>query len=117
MILLDSIDVVGVSFMEGYPENLHRLRMLDDERTGPEPLVALLVRDYENDDPNAVAVHVPAVGKVGFVPRDRNEPIAVLLDGGRPIAASVALVRIHPDHPDRPGITVSAALIPKESTR
>lgn len=109
-------DVVGVTFVDGYPENLHRLAaLLEEAELAAEPLPALLLRDPDNPhDLAAVAVHVPAIGLVGHLPRPSNAEIAVLLDSGEQVLAHVDAVRIHPEHTDKPGITVSAVLIPRE---
>jgi hypothetical protein len=45
-------------------------------------------------DANAIAVHMPAGAKLGFVPRSANPPVAALLDRGERITATV--VRLLP---------------------
>lgn len=109
--LVVTADVVGVTFVDGYPENLHRLADLERERRRGEPLAVLLLREPLNQhDPNAVAVHVPAVGPVGHLNREIAGQVAPLLDTGRVRVLADLYVRIHPDHPDRPGLTVLAVL-------
>lgn len=112
--------VVGVTFALGYPENLERLKEAADLRwlltpgefgtpdEASEPLPALLVRERDNPhDPNAVAVHIPSeIGHVGHLPRVLAARLAPELDLGQQWAATVEQVWIHPDHMDRPGITV-----------
>lgn len=108
-------DVVGVTFVDGYPENIHRLAELEKERQPGEALTVLLLIENDNPhDPNAVSVHVPAVGRVGYLDRYEAARVAPLLDRDFRVAADL-YVRIHPDHPDRPGLTV-AAILTKENT-
>lgn len=114
--------VVGVSFTDGYPENLSRLGEIADLRwltspgefgrqdREPEPLAAVLVREPDNPhDPNAVAIHIPAaeIGHIGHLPRALAARLAVEMDAGTPWQCEVEQVWLHPDHPDRPGITVA----------
>lgn len=113
--------VVGVSFTDGYPENLERLHEVASLRwltspgefagrdREPEPLAAVLHREPENEhDPNAVAIHVPAsdVGHIGHLPRALAARLAPELDEGATWGCEVESVLIHPEHPDRPGISV-----------
>jgi hypothetical protein len=114
---------VGVSFADDYPDNLTRLRESWERHyltTGEEPegLAAVLVRRPDNKhDPNAIEVHVPAVGMVGQVPAKGANLAAKLsaeLDAGVRWTAEVEDVLIHPDHPDRPGITVKVGRAPDE---
>jgi hypothetical protein len=103
---------VGVSFTSGYPDNLHALAMSQTmaEEHG-EPLVVVLKRNPDNAfDSNAVEVHVPSLGEygmIGHLNRHVAARFAPLMDAGTRFAASVEWVRIHPDHPDRPGISIS----------
>ena len=101
--------VVGVSFVEGYPTNLHTLREVDNERIQRgESLPAILIRDPDNAyDANAIEVHSPAVGRIGSVPRHHAEWLAPLLDGEERWAAEIDFVAVDPDHPDRPGIDIT----------
>ena len=120
-----SFKTVGVSFAPDYPDNLVRLRESWERRwlmtpadfgdyygsqEAPEGLSAVLVRRPDNPhDPNAVEVHVPEVGMVGHVPAKGAGLAAKLareLDADVVWHAEVEDVLIHPDHPDRPGITV-----------
>lgn len=105
--------VVGVSFMDGYPETLHRLhelvgrRYLDDHL---EEVTAVLIRNPENPyDSNAVQVHIPALGEsamVGHLPGVIAARVAPVMDGGGRLVASVAAVAIARGRDDRPGLTV-----------
>jgi hypothetical protein len=108
--LVLTADVVGVTFVDGYPENLYRLEELERERRRGEPLTVLLLREPLNQhDENAVAVHVPAVGIVGHLARELAAQVAPLLDAGARVLADL-YVRIHPEHPEKPGLTVLAVL-------
>lgn len=104
--------VVGMSFTPGYPQTLHDLSamQLEAEVLG-EPLVAIVVREPDNPhDHNAVAVHVPALGedgKIGHLPRPIAARLAVELDTDVRWSAQVSWVRVDPNHPDRPGISIN----------
>lgn len=104
--------VVGVSFVPGYPDNLHELSTVSDNaRLEGEPLTAVLRRNPANKfDPNAVEVHVPALGDNGFIGH-LTRPIAARLapdmDAGGRWQAEVGDVLIDPDHMDRPGISIN----------
>lgn len=102
--------VVGVSHVDGYPENLGRVELamrrpeLYDEP--PVELPAELVRDPGNEhDPNAVEVHVLGE-RVGYLAARTAATLAPLLDAGEPWAAAVAEVRVSQNNPGNPAITV-----------
>lgn len=109
--------VVGVSFAEGYPDNLLALREicegLDLER---ESLPVVLLRNPDNEaDPNAIEVHLPVlsayeaserVGKIGHIPASMAARLAPELDAGVQWLSYLFQVLIHSDHMDRPGISI-----------
>ena len=107
--------VVGVSFTPHYPENLHHLDVLlrSVERhpgSHGEGAPAIILRNPDNAfDANACEVHVPALGDMGMIGH-LTAPIAARLapelDTGVVWQAHVVEVLIHPEHTDRPGITV-----------
>lgn len=107
-----SAKVVGVSFVPGYPGNLHRLSEVSDRaRLDGEPLAVVLKRNPDNQyDSNAIEVHVPAIGDGGFIGH-LTRPIAARmapeLDRGERWLAEVGDVLIDPDHMDRPGISIN----------
>ena len=99
--------VVGVTFADGYPENMHRLRAAMDQSHQGEGPPALLVREPGNvHDANCVRVDVPGVGRVGSVPRELAARLAPELDSGVRVLAEIGGVLVDPAHPDRPGIDV-----------
>lgn len=107
-----SAKVVGVSFVPGYPGNLLDLSAISDEaRIEGEPLAAVLRRNPNNEyDPNAVEVHVPALGDGGFIGHLTRPIVARLapdIDAGGRWQAEVDDVLIDPDHMDRPGISIN----------
>lgn len=107
-------DVAGESFRDGYPDNLLRLRQVEEESTGSgESIACVLIRDPKNEhDSNAIEVHVPGeAGHVGYVPADLAARLAPLLDDGMQLHAWTIRVRVHPDAPDRPGLTVGVKLV------
>lgn len=102
--------VAGVTFAPGYPANLHRLHPItQDAWSRGEPVACVLRRNPQNQyDANAIEIHVPALGTmVGHVPADLAARLAPLLDQGARFHAEVWSVAIDPEHPDRPGLTVS----------
>lgn len=105
-------DVAGESFRDGYPDNLLRLREAAEASGGAEPLACVLVRDPANEyDPNAIEIHVPGeAGHVGYVPADLAARIAPLLDADVKLQSWAIAVRVHPDAPDHPGLTVGIQL-------
>ena len=105
--------VVGVSFVDNYPENLLALSIAMDERPPEhleEPLPAVLKRNPDNvHDANAIEIHVPQLGDygmIGHLPRDLAARLAPELDEGGRWQAGVASVLINPEHLDRPGISI-----------
>lgn len=105
--------VVGVSFVDGYPDNLQVLS--DAIRDAPvdlpgEGVSAILIHNPDNQaDPNAVEVHVPALGeyaRIGFLTRPVAARLAPELDAGTPWSGQVLDVLIDPQYPDRPGISI-----------
>lgn len=106
-----STSVVGVSFVPTYPHNLYDLEQaaLNAGLLG-EQLVVVLIRDPANEyDPNAVQVHVPALGSsgmVGHLTRPVAARLAPELDDGAIWQGVVEFVKINHDHLDRPGIEI-----------
>ena len=104
--------VVGVSFVPGYPDNLHMLaQAADNAEVRGEPLAVVLKRNPQNEyDSNAIEVHVPGLGEengfIGHLTRPIAQRMAPEMDAGEPWLAEVASVLIDPDHPDRPGISI-----------
>lgn len=114
--------VVGVTFVDGYPDNLYRLQEIAAENylsapgsfgnnERPEGLPVVLIRNPENAyDANAIEVHVPALGRsngmIGHVPRDLAARLAPLIDGGEEWQAAIVAVLVSPENPSNPGIEV-----------
>lgn len=107
--------VVGVKFRAAFPDNLWALdRAQHEADMKGEPLTVILVRDPDNEhDPNAVQVHVPALGErwayIGHLTRPIVNRMAPEMDAGVRWDAEVESVRIHPDHIDNPGISIRCA--------
>jgi hypothetical protein len=105
--------VVGVTFVEGYPDNLLRLSDAMEEHAASrahaeEPLPAILRRNPENrHDANAIEVHVPSaqIGMIGHLPAPLAARLAPVLDSGERWSAGVEAELINRQHMDRPGIT------------
>jgi hypothetical protein len=111
-----STKVVGVTFTDGYPDNLRALREVME---GDEPLVAILIRNPDNaHDKNAIQVHVPALGDENGMIGHLTGPIAARMapemDDGERWAGEIESVLISPGHEDRPGISIRCARVREE---
>lgn len=115
--------VVGLTFVESYPDNLLAADTMIGDRERSAGWAALdadaesaglpvaLIRNPENEfDPNAVEVHLPVLGRrrgmVGHVPADLAAKLAPSLDRGDEWVARLEKVLVNPEHPDRPGALV-----------
>lgn len=108
------LSVTGVSFVPTWPGNLYELERLNfDAEAQGERLAAVFLRNPDNaHDPNAVQIHVPALGTdlamIGHVPAPLAKRLAPELDADIRWQGEVSWVKINHDHPERPGITVVA---------
>lgn len=122
-----SAKVVGVSFVDTYPRNLYALAEMTNragvggpggdmtelharqDRGGERPAVVLRRNPDNEYDTNAIEVHVPSLGDLGFIGH-LTRPIATRMapemDDGIKWLAHVESVLIDPDHEDRPGISI-----------
>lgn len=106
--------VAGVTFAAGYPDTIYRLiDLCDVADAAGEPMVAILIRDHRNQhDPNAIQVHVPALGQmIGCVPSDRAAQMAPQVDGGLRYRAEVSSAGTVRSRVDRPGVSIRVALV------
>jgi hypothetical protein len=97
--------LVGVSFCEGYPENLLQLRQyLEAGESAP----LRLQREPDNpSDSNAINVMcVAAGGLIGRLNRNRASRMAAGLDRGEVWRGEVEVVLVDPSYPDNPGVIV-----------
>lgn len=124
---IDAVEfkVVGLTFVEAYPENVLTVGEMVDAAaaaalgwsgSGVSEVPVLFVRRPDNAfDANAIEVHVPSLGRgrsmIGHVPRDLAERVAPSLDRGDRWDARVASVLVQPEHSDRPGVEVTAERI------
>lgn len=93
-----SVPVVGMTFYPSYPDTI-----LDGYPDFPDTTPELR-REQDNEyDENAVAVHIGAA-KVGHLPRKVAETVGPDLDKGVVWQVSSAIVKVHPDNPDQPGL-------------
>lgn len=122
--------VVGLTFVEGYPQNLYALqaamqtllpRSVDGvspifagfRENDAEPLPVVLKRRPENPhDTNAIEVHAPQIGMIGHVPRDVAARWAPDLDTGDKFRTGVAAILVAPGHEENPGISIVAQRVP-----
>jgi HIRAN domain len=103
-----SLKIKGITFQPDYPANLHRLQALVVATAPFTSVAARLEREPGNEhDPNAIVVLVDGIGRLGHVPRGVAARLAPEMDAGSRWAAEVTDVLVHPDHPDRHGITVT----------
>lgn len=109
--------VVGVSFVNAYPDNLYALDQAQHEaQQSGEPLSVILVRNPENQyDSNAIEVHIPALGErwamIGHLTRPIAARLAPEMDAGTRWAAAVESVLIAEGHLDNPGISIRCARV------
>lgn len=129
------LEVVGLTFVPGYPDNLHRLhyslklnqarrslklnqariRWVGNEDDGystpAESFPVQLIPDPANPhDPNAVEVHIPSLGnRVGYLGRHHAAIVSPFLQDRANwlTQAWVYRVRIDPDHPNQPGLDIA----------
>lgn len=105
--------VVGVSFVEGYPDNLiHLDRYHRRAEAAGNSVPVELVREPDNmHDPNAVAVHLVMAGDerrpLGHLPASVAERLAPSLDAGDKWEAEVDEVKVDPER-EHPGLTILA---------
>lgn len=105
------IDIVGIAFQPFFPSNLYELEAINLEaEVMGEKVPVVFIREPDNEhDPNCVAVHVPALDqKIGCVPRALAARFAPHLDAEEQWLGEVAYIRFNQDHPDKPGITITA---------
>lgn len=120
-----SVKVVGLTFRPGYPatllavadaveasrvEAIKSASSFDDLDETPVMPAVLLVRNPDNEyDANAIEVHVPLLGRHGFVghvPKDLAARWAPRIDGGSTATAAVSAVLVDPEHLDKPGLEI-----------
>jgi hypothetical protein len=100
-------NVVGVTFVPGYPANLMSLSTNDD---------LSLVRDPDNEhDSNAIVVHAWPVGPIGHIGRGIAERLAPELDAGVEWTVELVEVAINAEHSDNPGVTIRCTRNLKEA--
>lgn len=98
------VKVAGVSFVEDYPTNLHRLAIVHTHRKAD--ILVSLVRNPDNPyDSNAVEVRHTGY-MLGHLPKDVAAKVAPRLDAGVEIRATIFGVRISPDNPNNPGLDI-----------
>lgn len=93
-----SVPVVGLTFYPDYPDTI-----LENYPDFPNKLPKLY-REAENEyDSNAVAVHIEGA-KIGHLPRNVAETVGPDMDQGVVWKVSSAMVKLHPDNPEQPGV-------------
>ena len=112
-----TVKVVGLTFVDAYPRNLLSLHEAYHHVTpGDEGVGCVLKRRPDNThDANAVEVHVPSLGDLGFVghlPAGVAARVAPALDDGVDLLTHVASVLIDPNYPDRPGVSIQICRAP-----
>jgi lysophospholipase L1-like esterase len=115
-----SAKVVGVTFVDEYPDNLLALAEIQrrrEDRGFDEPLAAVLIRNPDNAyDTNAIEVHVPSEGMIGHLPKEIAARLAPCLDAGETWHATLSEVRISPEAPEQPGVDVHVERIKHRET-
>ena len=93
-----SVPVVGLTFYHGYPDTVTK-HYPDFPNEMP-----WLEREPDNQyDDNAVAVYL-GVDKVGHLSRTVAETVGPDMDKGVTWKVSSAMVKLHPDNPEQPGV-------------
>lgn len=94
-----SVSVVGLTFYPGYPDTVLR-HFPDFPYNLPK-----LYREAENEyDENAVAVYIDGGNKIGHLSRLVAETVGPDMDKGVAWVVSSAMVKVHPDKPEQPGV-------------
>lgn len=127
---MSKIRVVGLTFVDGYPDNLYALAAIMEQETAvsvrsadtwadldkptPEGPTVILVRNPANEhDANAIEVHVVALGRngmVGHIPAKLAAQLAPKFDAGQVAQGHVTAIAIHPDHLDNPGLEIEVLI-------
>lgn len=101
---MEVVPVVGLTFVEGYPENILTINKLQQAKTGD--IYLQLVRNPENPyDSNAVEVRLNQQ-MLGHLPRDIAARVAPIMDQGYRYIAVIHQVRISSDNPNNPGLDI-----------
>lgn len=107
------VPVVGITFVDAYPQNLLMLdqamkQVATARGSHAEGPSVVLKRNPNNlHDSNAIEVHVPAIGMmIGHVPKEIARQWAPKLDAGETPQAWVEQVRVKQGHRDRPGVDI-----------
>lgn len=107
-----NLKVVGLSFIPGYPDNIHKLYDHVDEPgdMGSLEVPVELRRNPANEyDENAVEIHVPDLGElsfIGHVPAGLASRLSPALESGEEFKAHINKILVHPNRPDKPGIDI-----------
>lgn len=96
--------VVGVSFIPGYPDNIHSIRRAME--TKRQEISINLVRNPNNQyDSNAIEVRSLDL-MLGHLSKEVAAKFAPLMDSGKTYKATVYRIRVSPDNPRNPGIDI-----------
>ena len=91
-------NVVGVTFIDGYPANVLALSTTDD---------LWLVRQPDNEyDSNAIAVHAWPLGPIGHIGREVAARMAPEIDAGTEWKAELVEVAVNSKYPNSPGVHI-----------
>lgn len=105
------INVVGVTFRPGYPDNILALGERCNEGKFPK---ITLEREPENPhDPRAIKIMVDGE-HFGYVAKAENEQLAANLDAGAKYKCSVEEVRVSDKNPRKPGFSIRAVRLVKK---
>lgn len=114
----EDFKVVGVSFVDGYPDNIHKLKKLYDARMHevrnaqagnllPQWIEVEIERTPENPhDSNAIVLSVRGIGVLGHVPAIIAKTLAPKLDQGQHWVGYVSMVLVKKGEEDKPGVKV-----------
>jgi len=95
--------VVGVTFCDGYPDNIYSLA----QDVALSQASCQLVRDPQNKhDPNAICVNVNGL-LIGHLPRLIAVGLAPKIDSGEVWLASIDSIVVAGENFDKPGVKIS----------
>lgn len=110
------VKVVGVNFVDGYPDNLLGLAdamEMTGIATGGDLAIELRRNPANQFDSNAIEVRLSDSDEMlGHLPKDLAKRLAPSMDADDSWEAALVTVDIHPDHRDRPGLTIEIRRLP-----
>lgn len=100
--------VVGGSFTPDYPDSYLGIHDGFENEDVRYPAIELRRNPHNQIDGNAIEVRISESDLLlGHLPKDLAARLAPLMDDGERWEADISSVDVHPDHRDRPGLSIS----------